>query len=64
MTIDDLNRVYVQPDPRLDESTQREFRRGAEAMRAAIISALRSHMLELPDCDEVTLVSSPLLWPS
>lgn len=41
LTIDDLKRLEVHPSPPRGDEEDNNFRRGAEAMRAAIINALR-----------------------
>lgn len=47
LTIDDLKRLEVRPnEPSVGEAEKNCFRRGAEAMRAAIISALRNGNIE------------------
>lgn len=41
LTVENLKRIEVRPEPSLSESEKNYFRRGAEAMRAAIINAIR-----------------------
>lgn len=42
LTIDDLKQLQVRPNPPRGDEEDNNFYRGAEAMRAAIINALRN----------------------
>lgn len=41
ITIENLKSIEVRPEPSISEGEKNHFRRGAEAMRAAIINAIR-----------------------